>query len=43
MDYDDNFDEEQMTKLINTQISMLNDKFKIYDNMIYENNTKKSN
>lgn len=42
MDYDDNFDEEQFSKLINSQISMLNDKFKIYDKMIYENNPKKS-
>ncbi len=42
MDYDDDsFDQEQMTKLINSQISMLNDKFKLYDKMIYEENPNK--
>lgn len=42
MDYEENFDEEQITKLINSQITMLNDKFKLYEKMIYEENPNKS-
>lgn len=42
MDYEENFNEEQMTKLLNSQINMLNDKFKLYDKMIYEENANKS-
>ncbi len=43
MDCDENFDEENMTNLINIQINMLNDKFILYDKMIYENNNNKGN
>jgi len=43
MDYDENFDEEKITKLLFSQINSLNDKFKLYDKMIYEENTNKSN
>ncbi len=42
MDYEDNFDEKQMTKLLNSQISMLNDKFKLYEKMFYEEKSNKS-
>jgi hypothetical protein len=42
MDYDESFDEEQMTKLLNSQLNMLNNKFKLYEKMIYEENPNKS-
>jgi len=42
MDYDESFDQEEMTKLLNSQLNMLNNKFKLYEKMIYEENPNKS-
>ena len=39
---DDSFDQEEIMKLLNSQIIFLNDKFKFYDKIIYDENPNKS-